>query len=162
MYSPIGDHVERMMKGETNPPGSHSRERWAAGVVRDLLKPHPNRYIRRGFLAWTMMIVSLLMPVWLMDRIFSSAAKLSDLKRMLQSEDAKKQQESSNADYLRIFLSIRRFFMSKASPIPSPRGPSSVALRLRLLSRAVSLPFFRVSSPILSKLSPRPFHSSPP
>jgi len=26
LYAPIGAHVERMMRGETNPPGAHSRE----------------------------------------------------------------------------------------------------------------------------------------
>lgn len=80
------------MRGETNPPGGHSRERWAAGVVRHLLEPHPSRFIRRGFLAWTMMVASLLLPVWLLDWLFTRTTKLADLKRVLQSEEVKKQQ----------------------------------------------------------------------
>jgi len=80
-----------MMRGETNPPGGHTRERWAAGVAQDLLKPHPSRFIRRGFLAWTMMVASLLMPVWLLDWLFTRASRLADLRRIVQSEDAKKQ-----------------------------------------------------------------------
>jgi hypothetical protein len=92
LYQPIGTHVERMMRGETNPPGQHSRERWAAAVVRDLLQPRPTRFIRRGFLAWTMMVTSLLMPMWLHDWLFTRAAKLAELKRILQSKDAVKQQ----------------------------------------------------------------------
>jgi hypothetical protein len=92
LYQPIGPHVERMMRGETNPPGQHSRERWAAAVVRDLLQPRPSRFIRRGFLAWTMMVTSLLMPMWLHDWLFIRAAKLAELKRILQSEGFKKQE----------------------------------------------------------------------
>jgi hypothetical protein len=80
------------MRGDTNPPGQHSRERWAAAVVRDLLQPRPSRFIRRGFLAWTMMVASLLMPVWLLDWAFTRTAKLGELKRILQSGDATKQQ----------------------------------------------------------------------
>lgn len=89
-YAPIGSHVEKMMRGETNPPGQHSRERWAAAVVGDILRPTPGRFVRRGFVAWTMMIVSLLLPVWLMDWAFTKAAKLDELKHKLQLKDTKK------------------------------------------------------------------------
>jgi hypothetical protein len=92
LYGPIGAHVEQMMRGETNPPGQHTRDGWAAGVVHDLLKPHPSRFIRRGFLAWTMMVASLLMPVWLLDWLFTRTTKLAELRRIVQSEDAKKQE----------------------------------------------------------------------
>lgn len=82
-----------MMSGETNPPGLHSRERWAAAVVRDLLQPRPNRFIRRGFLAWQLVVASLLMPVWLLDWLFTNTAKLAELKSILAAaSDAKKQQ----------------------------------------------------------------------
>jgi hypothetical protein len=61
-------------------------------VVQDLLQKHPKRFIRRGFLAWTMMVLNLLMPTWLIDRMFTKVARLADLKTMLQSEEDKKQQ----------------------------------------------------------------------
>lgn len=90
LYAPIGAHVERMIRGETNPPGGHSRERWAAAVVRDMLKPRPSTFIRRGFLAWTMMMASLLFPVWFFDWVFTKASKLGELKSIVQSENVKK------------------------------------------------------------------------
>jgi hypothetical protein len=79
-----------MMRGETNPPGGHSRERWAAAVARDMLKPHPSPFIRRGFLAWTMMVASLLFPVWLFDWIFTQSSKLRELKSVVRAGGAKK------------------------------------------------------------------------
>lgn len=81
-----------MMRGETNPPGQHSRERWARGVAHDILKPHPSRFVRRGFFAHVMLILSMLMPVWLMDLMFTRATKLNELKRSIQAEEAKKKQ----------------------------------------------------------------------
>jgi hypothetical protein len=77
-------------QGETNPPGGHSRERWAAAVARDMLKPHPSLFIRRDFLAWTMMMASLLFPVRLFDWVFTKASKLGELKSIFQSEIVKK------------------------------------------------------------------------
>jgi hypothetical protein len=79
-----------MIRGETNPSGGHSRERWAAAVARDMLKPHPNRFVRRGFLAWTMMVASILFPVWLFDWVFTQASKLGELKGIVQSDNVKK------------------------------------------------------------------------
>jgi len=38
-----------------------------------------------------MMVASLLMPVWLLDWLFTRTTKLAELKRILQPEDAKKQ-----------------------------------------------------------------------
>ena len=90
LYTPIREHVERVIRGETNPPGGHSRERWAAAVARDMLKPHPSPFIRRGFLAWTMMMASLLFPVWLFDWAFAKSSKLGELKSIVQSEIVKK------------------------------------------------------------------------
>jgi hypothetical protein len=90
LYAPIGAHVERMIRGETNPPGGHSRERWAAAVARNMLKPRPSTFIRRGFLAWTMMMASLLFPVWFFDWVFTKASKLGELKSIVQSENVKK------------------------------------------------------------------------
>jgi len=89
-YVPIRAHVERMMRGETNPPGGHSRERWAAAVARDMLKPDPSRFVRRGFLAWWIMVASLLFPVCLFDWLFTKSAKLGELKGIVQSESVKK------------------------------------------------------------------------
>lgn len=94
LYAPIRSHVERMLRGETNPPGQHSRERWAAGVVQDLLKPSPSRLIRRGFLAWTLMVVSLLLLVWLLDWMFMRVTKLNELRRTVESEGVKKERQS--------------------------------------------------------------------
>jgi len=39
-----------------------------------------------------MMVASLLMPVWLLDWLFTRTTKLRELKQILQSEDAKKQE----------------------------------------------------------------------
>jgi hypothetical protein len=39
-----------------------------------------------------MMVASLLMPVWLLDWLFTRTAKLGELKRILQSGDAMKHQ----------------------------------------------------------------------
>jgi len=89
LYAPIRDHVERMIRGETNPPGGHSRQRWATAVARDMLNPHPSPFIRRGFLAWTMMMASLLIPVWLFDWVFTKASKLGELKSIVQYENIK-------------------------------------------------------------------------
>lgn len=90
LYAPIRTHAERMIRGETNPSGGHSRERWAAAVARDMLKLHPRPFIRRGFLAWTMMMASLLFPRWLFDWVFTQTSKLGELKGIVQSEDVKK------------------------------------------------------------------------
>jgi hypothetical protein len=79
-----------MIRGETNPPGGHSRKRWAAAVARDMLKPHPSPFVRRGFLAWRIMMASLVFPVWLFDWVFKKSSKLGELKGIVQSEDVKK------------------------------------------------------------------------
>jgi hypothetical protein len=39
-----------------------------------------------------MMVASLLMPVWLIDWLFSKTTKLAELRRIVQSENAKKQE----------------------------------------------------------------------
>lgn len=89
-YDQIRSHVETMMRGDSNPPGQHSRERWASAVIGDLLESRPNRFIRRGFLAWTMYLATLLLPIFLIDWIFTKAAKLGELKRNLDSSKKKR------------------------------------------------------------------------
>jgi hypothetical protein len=39
-----------------------------------------------------MMVASLWMPVWLLDWLFTRTTKLVELRRIVQSEDAKKQE----------------------------------------------------------------------
>lgn len=91
LYALIRPHVEKMLRGETNPPGQHSRQRWATGLMHDLLKPNPSRFIRRGFLAWTLMIVSLPLPVCSLDWMFTRATKLDELRRVVESEGVKRE-----------------------------------------------------------------------
>jgi hypothetical protein len=38
------------------------------------------------------MVASLLMPVWLLDWLFTRTTKLGELRHIVQSEDAKKQE----------------------------------------------------------------------
>lgn len=78
-YAPIKEHVEAMMRGETNPPGGMQREKWAKRVVNDLLKDYPARYIRRGFLATISPWFSWLAPAWLVDYGFKSTAQVGKL-----------------------------------------------------------------------------------
>ncbi|KAM0720607.1 hypothetical protein Q7P37_004744 [Cladosporium fusiforme] len=92
LYAPIGSHVESMMRGENVPPGQRSREVWASGVAKDILTSSPPRFVRHGALAWAMVIISFLLPVWLCDYMFSQTTRLSDLKRKLDSEGMKKDQ----------------------------------------------------------------------
>jgi hypothetical protein len=90
-YQLIGPKVEAMMRGETNPPGQHPRERWAAEVVHDLLMSNPSRYVRHGFLARTLWIVSWLVPAWLLDYAFAQMSELGKLKVRLKEPGAKKE-----------------------------------------------------------------------
>lgn len=92
MYAPIGSYVEAMMRGENDPPGDKSREAWASGVVRGLLKPSPPRFVRHGAFAWGMVIINLLLPVWLSDFMFGKTTGLAELKRKIDSEETKKAQ----------------------------------------------------------------------
>lgn len=89
-YQPIKAKAEAMMRGETNPPGQHSAEKWAKAVVNDLLKPHPPSHIRRGYLATTMSWVSWLTPSWLFDWMFTQVAELGKLKSALSAQERKK------------------------------------------------------------------------
>ncbi|KAH8703644.1 hypothetical protein BGW36DRAFT_286756, partial [Talaromyces proteolyticus] len=50
LYDPIRDSVEAMMRGDSNPPGQHSHERWARKVADDLLRRNPAPYVRGGYL----------------------------------------------------------------------------------------------------------------
>jgi hypothetical protein len=89
-YQLIKTKVEAMMRGETNPPGQHSRERWAAEVVNDLLRSNPSRYVRHGHFATTLWILSWLVPVWLLDYGFAKASGLSKLQVLLKESQEKK------------------------------------------------------------------------
>lgn len=91
-YQPIKAKVEDMMKGKTNPPDQHSPERWAKSAVNDLLKSNPPRYVRRGYLATSMMILSWLLPVWVCDLLFRRTTDLGKLEAILSSQERKKNQ----------------------------------------------------------------------
>jgi membrane protein DedA with SNARE-associated domain len=79
-----------MMRGETNPPGQHPRERWAAEVVKGLLRSNPSRYVRYGYLAKTLWILSWLVPAWLFDYGFAQMSGLGNLKVLLKDQNDKK------------------------------------------------------------------------
>lgn len=91
MYEAIGEHVVAVMKGETNPPGQHNSSRWAKNVVDDLVrKSKPPDVIRRGYLATTMWIVSLLIPSWLLNFGFTKTARLDNLSRIHREQAVKR------------------------------------------------------------------------
>lgn len=79
------------MRGETNPPGQHSREQWARSVVGDLLKRNPPVAVRRGYLAEVMWWVSALFPIWLLDWMFWQTCRFGEFKKKLQAEESKKE-----------------------------------------------------------------------
>jgi 1-acylglycerone phosphate reductase len=89
-YRLIKTKVEAIMRGETNPPGQHPRERWAAEVVADLLKPNPSRYVRHGYLARTLWILSWLIPAWMLDYGFAQVAEFGKLRLLLRDAHEKK------------------------------------------------------------------------
>ena len=91
-YQPIKNKVEAMMRGETNPPGQHSAERWAKAVVDDISRPNPASFVRRGYLATTMSILSSVLPTWLFDWMFKQTSNLGKLKTILNSQEVKKVQ----------------------------------------------------------------------
>jgi len=92
VYRPIKDKLEAMMKGETNPSGQHSRQRWAKEVVEDLLSASPSSHIRRGYLAKTMWVVSFLFPFWLLDFMYAQVAGLAKLSGTVEKHGYKKAQ----------------------------------------------------------------------
>jgi hypothetical protein len=79
-----------MMHGDTNPPGQHSRDRWAARVVNDVLKETPARHVRRGYLATTMSWVNWLVPWWLLDYGFLQPSDLAKLTGLLDGRGKEK------------------------------------------------------------------------
>ena len=81
-----------MMRGETNPAGQHSRETWAKAVVNDLLQSNPRSYVRRGYLATTMRVMTSLVPTWLFDWMFTKSGHLDKLKVTLNEQENKKDQ----------------------------------------------------------------------
>ena len=79
-----------MMLGKTNSPGQHSADQWAKAVVSDLLKHSPPKFVRRGYLATTMWLVSCLVPSWLLDWMFMQNSDLGRLKATLHAQESKK------------------------------------------------------------------------
>jgi hypothetical protein len=75
-----------MMRGETNPPGQHSREDWAKRVVGDLLSRNPSPFIHRGFVAILLWIVNMIVPTILLDYAFAQRSRLSELKKLTAEE----------------------------------------------------------------------------
>lgn len=93
LYSPIRDKLETMMKGEARPQGEMSRQRWAKGVVDDLLRQNPPSHIRRGWLATMMWFVASFVPYWILDYAYTQAAGFGDLaKKVSREHDPKKTQ----------------------------------------------------------------------
>ena len=89
-YQQIKAKAEGMMIGKHNPPGGHSAKRWAKAVANDLLKSSPPRYVRRGFVATTMMLLSWLCPIWLLDWMYSYNTGMGKLKSILEADEGKK------------------------------------------------------------------------
>jgi len=73
------------MRGETKPPGGHSRDLWAKRVVNDLLKTNPSPYVRRGFLAVVLWLISIWVPSWIIDYGFLQSTGLVKLKTIIQA-----------------------------------------------------------------------------
>ena len=86
LYAPIKGTVEAMMHGHTNPPGQHTREAWAKKVVSDLLQRNPSPFIRRGYLAIVLWLVSIFVPVWILDFGHERHAQLGKLKEPVQEK----------------------------------------------------------------------------
>lgn len=86
MYAPIKDTVDAVMRGQTNPPGQHTREAWAKKVVNDLLQQNPNPFIRRGYLAIVLWLVSIFVPVRIIDFAHKQRAQLGKLKEVEQEK----------------------------------------------------------------------------
>ncbi|KAI7082026.1 hypothetical protein KC356_g8694 [Hortaea werneckii] len=80
LYHPIKDAAEKTMRGQGNPPGQHTREKWAKAVIDDILQSRPPSHVRRGYLATTLYVVSLLMPFWLLDWLYTRACGLDKLR----------------------------------------------------------------------------------
>jgi hypothetical protein len=85
----LKDKIEAVMRGETKPPGGHSRDAWAKRVVNDLLKANPNAYVRRGFLAVIVWLVGVWVPWRLLDYGFSRASDLGKLKKIVEEREQK-------------------------------------------------------------------------
>ncbi|KAI7251523.1 hypothetical protein KC343_g1530 [Hortaea werneckii] len=80
LYHPIKDAAEKTMRGQGNPPGQHTRERWARAVIDDVLQARTPSHVRRGYLATTLYVVSLLMPFWVLDWLYTRACGLDKLR----------------------------------------------------------------------------------
>ncbi|RMY99249.1 hypothetical protein D0864_04117 [Hortaea werneckii] len=57
LYHPIKDAAEKTMRGQGNPPGQHTRERWARAVIDDVLQARTPSHVRRGYLATTLYVL---------------------------------------------------------------------------------------------------------
>lgn len=92
-YLLMKDRAESMMRGQTIPKGQHTRERWAAAVVGDLLKANPPCAIRRGSLATVMWLVSLFVPTFLLDLMFWRTSRLGQFKANLRRQETLKKRQ---------------------------------------------------------------------
>ncbi|KAI7721078.1 hypothetical protein KC353_g1652 [Hortaea werneckii] len=93
LYHPIKDVAEKTMRGQGNPPGQHTRERWAKAVVDDILRSRPPSHVRRGYLATTLYLVSLLMPFWVLDWLYTRACGLDKLREHYKQHPSTEKKE---------------------------------------------------------------------
>ncbi len=84
-YDPIRKHIETMMNGSLAGTKGHDRLQVTRSTLASAL-PYSwfsTRYVRRGFGAFRIWLMHLLLPVWLIDRWARQAGSLDKLKRML-------------------------------------------------------------------------------
>ncbi|KAI7189741.1 hypothetical protein D0869_07588 [Hortaea werneckii] len=93
LYHPIKDVAEKTMRGQGNPPGQHTREKWAKAVIDDILQSRPPSHVRRGYLATTLYLVSLLMPFWALDWLYTRACSLDKLREHDRQHPSTKKKE---------------------------------------------------------------------
>ena len=89
-YWPIRDKVDEIMTGKMDQSSHPSAEAWAKAVVSDLLSSSPPSHIHRGYLASATWWVSWLMPIWLLDWMFSQTTDLRKLKAEVTKAKAAK------------------------------------------------------------------------
>ncbi|KAF2719627.1 NAD(P)-binding protein [Polychaeton citri CBS 116435] len=82
-YMPMRQKAEAMMRGETNPGKSADRKEVAEKTVDELLSGCPGAFIRRGYLATIMWIISATFPTVLLDILYWQAAEFGRFRAML-------------------------------------------------------------------------------
>ncbi|KAI7233095.1 hypothetical protein KC330_g5561 [Hortaea werneckii] len=93
LYHPIKEVAEKTMRGQGNPPGQHTRERWAKAVIDGILQSRPPSHVRRGYLATTLYLVSLLMPFWILDWLYTRACGLDKLREHDRQHDSSQEKK---------------------------------------------------------------------